>query len=302
MSRQHLLRAARVAFVLVVAAVFVEVAVRNASQLRHVSLHVRPAWFVAGAPCTFVGGLLLPLAWRRLLASYGADIGRLTAIRVWCLAQTSRYIPTGLAAVASRVVLAAKEGVARSLAAASMVVEVGILVATRSALAGILLPSSLMPLAVRVLVALGGVAALVLLPVLLRLGGSLARRLPALRPEALRTGPLYESVGLYVANAAAKSAGFVFLAAALLPVRPGDTALLVGAVNAAAVGGMIGVTPAGIGVREGILAALLRHRFGLGDAAALAVALRVWDLCFELTWLALIAAATRRRRPTLTPG
>ena len=90
----------------------------------------------------------------------------------------------------------------------------------------------------------------------------------------------------------------MFFATALLPVRAGDVALLIGAVNAAAVGGMIGVTPAGIGVREGILAALLRHRFGLGDAAAVAIALRVWDLLFELTWLAIIAAARMRKGST----
>ena len=42
MTRHNLLRAARIAFVLVVIAVFVAVAVRNTNQLRHVSLHVVP--------------------------------------------------------------------------------------------------------------------------------------------------------------------------------------------------------------------------------------------------------------------
>jgi uncharacterized membrane protein YbhN (UPF0104 family) len=272
--------------------------VRNADQLRQVSLHVRPGWFVAAAPCTFLGGLLLPLAWRRLLAAYGAELAPFTAIRVWCLAQTSRYIPTGLAAVASRVVLAAREGVPRSLAAGTMVVEVAVVVAWGSVATGALLPSSLLPLPARVALTAAALAGLILLPALLRLGGTIARRLPALSPDALHTGRLYESVGLYLGNAAVKSLGFVFFAAALLPVRAGDVAFLVGAVNAAAIVGMIGITPAGIGVREGVLAAILHHRYPLGDAAAVAVALRVWDLAFELTWLAIVAAARMRKGST----
>jgi hypothetical protein len=84
------------------------------------------------------------------------------------------------------------------------------------------------------------------------------------------------------------SAAFVAFSAAVLPARGGDVWLLAGALNAAAVLGTVGITPAGLGVREGILAALLQHRFGLGDAAALAVAARVWDVAFELLWLALV--------------
>src|SRR5438093_409990 len=83
-----------------------------------------------------------------------------------------------------------------------------LIVALGSAAAGLLLPSSLMPLPVRVIVAVGALVALALLPWLLRLGGRLARRLPALRAEVLQTRPLYESVALYLGNAALKSFGF----------------------------------------------------------------------------------------------
>ena len=301
--RRTLVRALRVGFVAFVAVVFVRVAVHNADQLRDVSLHPEPLWLLAAAPCTFLGGLLLPLAWRRLLGAYGATLDRVTAIRVWCLAQTSRYIPTGLAAVASRVVLAAREGVSRSLGAASMLVEIAIVVGWGAVATGVFLPSSLLATPLRILIAGGAFVGLLALPWVLHHGGSLvARRLPALSPESLRVTGLYESIGVYLANAVVKSLGFVFFAAALLPVKWADVPLLIGAVNGAAIAGMIGVTPAGIGVREGVLAALLRHRFGLGDAAAVAVALRVWDLAFELIWLALVGAATRRRRATPRPG
>ena len=48
---------------------------------------------------------------------------------------------------------------------------------------------------------------------------------------------------------------------------------------------MVRITPAGIGVREGVIAAILADRFALTDAAALAVVVRAWDFTFELGFL-----------------
>ena len=291
------LKALRWLFVVVVAVVFLRVAVRNGDQLRDVDLDVEPLWFLAGAPFTLAGGWLLPLAWARLVAAYGAVLRAFDAVRIWSLAATSRYIPSGLVAVASRAVLAGEQGVPRPVGAATSVVELLIVVAWGAVLAGLLLPTRLLATPLRLLLATGALAVLALLPVLLRH----ARRIPALRLGTPDTGTLYEAVGLYLANALVKGAGFVCFAAALLPVEAGDVPLLVGAVNAAAILGMVGVTPAGIGVREGFVAAFLRHRFGLGDAAAVAVALRVWDLAFELIWLAVIAVAPRMRKGSTAP-
>jgi uncharacterized membrane protein YbhN (UPF0104 family) len=125
------------------------------------------------------------------------------------------------------------------------------------------------------------------------------------RPAEVLTGragppagrPLVAAAGIAGANMAIKSAAFLLFARALLPVHAGDTALLVGAVNLAVVAGMIGITPAGIGVREGVLAAVLGSRFGAADAAALALALRLWDLAVELPWVA--AAVITGRRPAV---
>jgi uncharacterized membrane protein YbhN (UPF0104 family) len=102
------------------------------------------------------------------------------------------------------------------------------------------------------------------------------------------TRGLYRAELAFLLNSAVTSAAFVLFAAAVLPVRAGDVWLLVGAVNAAATLGTLGITPAGLGVREGILAALLADRFGLGSGAALAVAARVWDTAVELAWLGLV--------------
>ena len=51
------------------------------------------------------------------------------AVRVWCLSQTARYLPTGVAGFAARVVMAAKEGVPRTLTSATLAIELGLLAA-----------------------------------------------------------------------------------------------------------------------------------------------------------------------------
>lgn len=295
-GRRRALAVARAVLSVALVALVVRVAAGRAAELRDVDLRPRPAYLLAAAPFTLAGGLLLPLAWRRVLAAYGASLGAPAAVRIWCLSQAGRWVPTGVVALASRVVLSARAGVARSLAGASLAVEVAVMVAWGALAAGALLPSSVVPGALRGALVAAGVAGLVALPALLRLAGRLVPRFGALAPGAQRPRLVRQAVGLYGANAAAKSLGFVFFAAAFLPVRAGDAALLAGAVNGAAIAGMIGVTPAGLGVREGVLAALVGARFGLGPAAAMAVALRAWDLGFELAWLGVAAALRRRSR------
>jgi uncharacterized membrane protein YbhN (UPF0104 family) len=288
--------AARVLFVLVVVAVLVRVGVHNAHSLRHVDLHLHPLWLAAAVPFTLLGGLFLPLGWRALLAAYGADLGVAPSLRIWCVSQASRYIPTGVAAFASRIVLTAREGVARSVAGATMLVELGVVIAWSGLAGGVLVPSSVVPTTWRVLLAGGAAVPLLALPTLLRVGGRLVPRLPRLGPHSLRTRPLRESELLFAANALVKSIGFVLFADALLGHTAHTVALLAGSYNLAQIAGMVGVTPSGLGVREGVMAALLHTRFGLGNAAALAVALRGYEFVIELVWLAAASALARRVR------
>jgi uncharacterized membrane protein YbhN (UPF0104 family) len=148
----------------------------------------------------------------------------------------------------------------------------------------------------RVLMAVGALAVLVALPVLLRLASRLVPRFPA--AESLRPRHLYEAVGLYGLNNLVRASGFVFVAAALHTIDVRDVWLIIAAVNLGALIGMIGITPAGLGVREVTIAALLAHRFGAGNAAAFSAAFRAWDFAFELVWLGLALLWERRTRTT----
>ena len=97
--RDRLLQVGRVVFAVALIGLLALAAADNVDKLRHVNLQLQPGWALAAIPFTFLGGLALPLAWRHVLFAYGVVLDRATAVRVWCVSQASRYIPTGVAMV-----------------------------------------------------------------------------------------------------------------------------------------------------------------------------------------------------------
>jgi hypothetical protein len=264
-------------------------------------------WFVAAALPVGLASVVLPLAWRRLLAAWDVHLGALESIRIWAYAQATRYLPTGLVALASRMSLAADAGVRRSLAAASFVVETAQLAAWAALLGFALVPSSVIPAPVRVIGATGALAALAAMPIGLRIGRRLLSRVsrPALeervRPlveQHASTPVLVEASAMFGLNVALRLASGVLVTAAVLPIGTDDIGLVAGVVGVATVVGLIGITPAGIGVREGVIAALLAPTLGLGDATAAAVVLRLWDFATELVVLSVVTVASKRSTPS----
>jgi glycosyltransferase 2 family protein len=282
-----------------VAAAVAKVVADNTSELRDVDLRLRPAWLLLAAPLSFLAGPLLPLAWRELLRASGHDLPRAVAVRAHYLGQTARYLPTGLVAFASRAVLAARLGVPQAVTVATVAVELGLIVTVGGGLAAACLPSTELARGLRLAIAGGSLLVLLAGPWLLRLASGRIPRLDPHRAGGWDGARLYGAEAGFVANAVAKTVAFVVLAAALLPVGGDDVLLLAGAFNAATTLGTVGITPAGLGVREGVLAALLQSRFGLGDGAALAAAARVWDVGIELLWLGVVQHRTFRGDPAL---
>jgi uncharacterized membrane protein YbhN (UPF0104 family) len=291
--RDRLLQVGRIVFAVALIGILALAAADNVDKLRHVNLQLQPGWAIAAIPFTFLGGLALPLAWRHVLFAYGVALDRATAVRVWCVSQASRYIPTGVAMVASRLVLSSQVGVPRSLAGASLGIELGLILVWGGVYIS-WLPSYLLPAPLRVLLAVGAVVVLLALPWLLRIVGRFLPRFPAIAPSALRVRHLYEAIGLYGANDLVRCIGLTLVTASLHTIDASDLFRVTAAVNLGFVVGMVGITPAGLGVREGVVAALLAHRFGLGTAAAMAVAYRAWDFVFELIWLAIAMMWQRR--------
>ena len=84
---------------------------------------------------------------------------------------------------------------------------------------------------------------------------------------------------------ATRAIGTTCLAVGFLGIDSSDVTLIIGAAYAVVAAGMVGITPAGLGVREGVMTAILAHRFGLSDAAAFALVSRAWEFTFEMVFL-----------------
>lgn len=281
--------------------VLVGIAIDQADELRRVELQLQPWWLIPSAALTIGAGLVLPLAWRHILVAYGWPIRPGRALRVWCLSQATRYLPTGAVAVASRLSLAAAEGVPRSVAGASFAVESVLLIGWATLIGSIFIPSTIISTPTRVVLGCGAALGLVTLPWTLRLVGGRLRRLSALAPERLHLVTMIQAIALFGLNSGLRAGRFVALTAAFLPLAMTDVPLVLGAAYLGVVAGMIGITPAGLGVREGVITAVLATEFGVGDAAALAVLLRAWDFAFELGFLA-VATWVGRHRPADQAG
>ena len=266
------------------------------SELRDLDLRFNLFWVVNAAVATTAANLLLPLGWKCLIASYGTFVATGRAVRVWCLAQSARYVPTGLVAIASRLQLAAKEGIPRSVTAISIAVETLVLVAWALVACAIFAPATILPGVTRWLLGVAALSGLVAAPWILP---GIAARLPGTGKVAVPTSRrhlLAEGIAVLGASVAVCAVGTLALAGAFLTVDSADVPLIIGASYAAVIAGMVGVTPAGLGVREGVLAAILVDRFGLADAAAFALLSRVWEFSFEMAFLGV--AWWWGRRPT----
>ena len=290
--RSLALLVARVVAVVLVLAFFVRALLVSGDELRAVSLRVRVPWLVAAAAVQFAAFPVLPLAWRALVRAAGQRLAPRPAIRIWSLSQVGRFVPSALPAFVARAHLAAGAGVPRPVATAPMILEIALLVLVGAIIAAALVPVADAPAGVRVAVAAVGLCVLVLAPAGLRRSSRWTARVALdWRPRGLAAAEV-----LFCLNAALKAVAFVLLAAALLPVHPSQVLLLAGALNAAVVLGTVGVTPAGLGVREGAMAAMLDTSFGLGDAAALAVVYRGFELAVELVWLGVVQLPMFRSR------
>ena len=291
-------------------------AVRNWDDLRRVDLDVSAAALVPAIVISMTATLCLTLAWRELIGGYGTPLAHLPALRIWMLSQATRYLPSGLVPVAARAALAAPLGVRRTAAAASVVVETAMLLGWAAAFAALWAPSDWLGAAggwlVRIVIGAGAAVGLVTLPWTLAgaaawwqridrrmrrsfMGRWLSDRLP---PDALAAerAAVWRAVFVYGCAVAQRLMAAVLLAASLFAVD--DHWLIAGATAAGIVVGMVGITPAGLGVREVVIAALLAERFGAGDAAAFAIALRVLEFAHELVLLPFAAASPRTRRPS----
>ena len=277
--------ATRWATVAATAAVLVNLTIRHSNELSNFSFDMAPYWLVPALLATSVANLLLPLGWRCLLHANGYAIKKNSAIKLWCFAQTGRYLPTGLIAVASRISLALKFSIPKSVTAASIAVETLFLIGWAAVVCAIFIPSTFLPLAFKCLLGLAALSGLLLLPLLMSGVGAKLTKTNPLKGDASTRRHIYQAGTLFGASVLIRTLGIVSLAFAFLDIQSSDINLLVGASYAGILAGMIGITPAGIGVREGVITTILATQMGIGDATAFAVLSRAWEFGAEMLFL-----------------
>ena len=275
-----------VAALAVVAVFFAVTLTARWRQVISLKWQPRPGVFALACVLLAVSYALVAWVWGFALRRAAGTPIRAGA-RIWFLSNLARYVPGNVWSFVGAVELARREGVARPVTLAVMaytqVLSVGV-----ALLAGlpVLLaewarlgrPALLGAVAVAVV---AGVAAAFRRQLL-----ALARRrLPGLGGAELVPAP--GTVALLVVGYAAYWAvtglAFAALVASAYRLAPGDIPLVVAAFAAAyAVGFLSLLTPAGLGVREGVLVVALAPVLPAGPALVVALVSRVWMMVAEL--------------------
>ena len=250
------------------------------------------------ASCAYVGATAL--SWRALLADLGSPLPLGAAARVFFVSQVAKYLPGGVWNIVAAAELGADHEVPRRRSVAVMIVSLLVSCATGAALAVVGLLASSAALASFWWVALALPVFLVVLcpPVLGRLV-DLALR--ATKRAPLERRPTWRGVGAGVAwqSAAWLFAGWqVYLLATPvgLPQGAGGYLLAAGGYALAwTVGFLAIVVPAGAGVREVVLGAVLGGALATGGVVTVVLLSRVLLTAVDLAaGLAALAAGRRR--------
>lgn len=267
-------------------------------------------WLGASVLTLAAGYAISGWLWARMVRELGGPRLRpWTAIRVYMVANLGRYIPGKVFQIAGLAWLARREGVSATTATAAAVVGQGValLGATVVGLVALLGPDSRYQTVGWVGLGLGAVfIATTSIPGTARLLARLGRRVvgwgrdeaaaPSV-PLRVRPGFGLRWTGWYAFNWGVYAAAFWLFFMGLEGWVP---FWQVGPAFAAAylVGYLVLFAPAGAGIRESALVALLLPVVPADAALALAVAARLWTTLVEIVPAAAMAAIHTRRDPS----
>jgi uncharacterized membrane protein YbhN (UPF0104 family) len=262
----------------------------------------RPGVFALACVLLAVSYALVAWLWGYALRRAAGTPVRVGA-RIWFLSNLARYVPGNVWSYVGAVELARREGVARpvTLAVMAFTQVLSVVVALLAGLPVLLAerarlgrPALLGAVAVVLVAAAAAAFRRQLLPLA-------RRRLPGLGSGDLVPAPgtvALLAVG-YAAYWAVTGLAFAALVASAHRLSPGEVPLVVAAYAAAyAVGFLSLLTPAGLGVREGVLVVALSPVLPAGPALVVALVSRVWMMVAELAGagVAQLAATPASRR------
>lgn len=258
------------------------------AQLRGVDMTAwDPSWGLFFVSCSvlLMGYLGSGYLWGRIVRGLGGpSLPAPVSIRLFMVANLGRYVPGKVWQIAGLVAMARRRGVSAATATAAAVLSQGIGLASATVIGLWSLWTVADGEAWRwalPAVVLGGLAVGLAPPVfqaVLALWFRLAR---TEKPEGVRSGNAIEWLALGLGTWVAYSGAFFLLVASL-----GLDARLVPSASAFAAAYVLGYVmvfaPAGLGVREGFLVALMAPQVGAGVAGAVAVIARLWTTVIEV--------------------
>jgi uncharacterized membrane protein YbhN (UPF0104 family) len=245
---------------------------------------------------------LFGFTWTVVLRTMGERIRLLDAISIITVSQLGKYVPGKVWFTLGRVYLARRHGIPESKTAVSAFMETGFALLAALMLFAVsllLVPRGEIPVAAYWAFVLVPLCLLVLHPrVLTPLVNFLLRRLkqPAIDIR-LPFGRALGILGLYLAMWTAQGIGCYLLVNSFYPLTVDKLFIIVGGYALAWILGFLSlVTPAGLGIREGILT--LAFGFAMPESVAILAALlaRVWVTVAEALAAAVMVVFLRRRR------
>ena len=260
----------------------------TAGQLQGLDLSAwDPNWWVFGVSCLallagyFVNGYL----WGRIVRGLGGPrLSASTSVRLFMVANLGRYVPGKVWQIAGLVALARGRGVSAATATGAAVLGqgVGLVAATLVGLLSLrtVAQGEAWAWAVPVIL-LGGVVLGLAPPVFHAVVGAWFRLAKTAVPEDLRPSRAFGWLLVALAGWVVYGAAFWALVEGLgLDVAAVPTASAFAA--AYVLGYLMVFAPAGLGVREGFLVALMAPQVGPGTAGAVAVIARLWTTVLEV--------------------
>jgi hypothetical protein len=266
----------------------------NWNELRSEDFDIQPVLVVVSAVPLIAAILLQSLIWRRLVdCIHGGETplsGQLS--KVFLYSWVGRYVPGKVAYVAGRFFLGRSIGFTVPVLVSAMAYELALLLVAGSAFATLtVLPSvaveseTIWPYLALPAIALAGLSALH--PRVLRWAAQIGSRI------AGREGGDFQwllslraivgfGLGFFVVFCL-NGAAFYLLIVSVTSLSPGYLPLAAGAFALGSVFGLLSiVTPAGIGVREGILVTVLHVAMPLEVAIVVSLVARIWTTVVDL--------------------
>ena len=226
--------------------------------------------------------------WKLLIKKLGSDLSFGKSFKIMFLSQMPKYIPGKVWGSLSRIYLCQKEGVSKQVSSASIIYETGL-----ALVAGLIFGLSLLFIYIDKGIISKYIPVFYLIPfILLILHPKIFTKIANFILNKLKAESLIVSfsfwqmlllVGLYLINWVIMSVALYYFVNSIYTVGISKFPIIVGIFAISVITGQISFfVPAGLGVREGVMTALLSLYLPLEIAIVIAIGSRIWMASGEL--------------------